>query len=117
MRYGKAPSGLQYAVRRDNSAVAYCAISIKCGTRDEAGYHGGIAHFVEHTLFKGTSRKSAAVIALGLPFLSYVPIISTGCGSIHDFCPNDFIVLFIILLSIPSIYLRVLSSVVLYLRE
>ena len=62
MRYGKAPSGLQYAVRRDNSAVAYCAISIKCGTRDEAGYHGGIAHFVEHTLFKGTSRKSAAVI-------------------------------------------------------
>ena len=51
MRYGKAPSGLQYAVRRDNSAVAYCAISIKCGTRDEAGYHGGIAHFVEHTLF------------------------------------------------------------------
>lgn len=62
MRYGTTDCGLQYAVRRSASAVAYCAISIKCGTRDEAGFHGGIAHFVEHTLFKGTSRKSATVI-------------------------------------------------------
>jgi predicted Zn-dependent peptidase len=37
-------------------------LSIKCGTRDEAGYHGGIAHFVEHTIFKGTSKRSASVI-------------------------------------------------------
>ena len=59
---GKAECGLQYAVRRSGSAVAYCALSIKCGTRDEMGYHSGIAHFVEHTLFKGTSRRSAAVI-------------------------------------------------------
>ena len=59
---GKADCGLQYAVKRSGSAVGYCALSIKCGTRNEAGYHSGIAHFVEHTLFKGTSRKSAAVI-------------------------------------------------------
>lgn len=59
---GKTVCGLQYAVRKSHSAVAYCALSIKCGTRDEAGYHSGIAHFVEHTLFKGTSRRSAAVI-------------------------------------------------------
>ena len=64
MRYGKAPSGLQYAVRRDNSAVAYCAISIKCGTRDEAGYHGGIAHFVEHTLFKGPGSQQRSSIPI-----------------------------------------------------
>lgn len=59
---GKTGCGLQYAVKRSGSAVAYCALSIKCGTRDEEGYHGGIAHFVEHTIFKGTSRRSAAVI-------------------------------------------------------
>ena len=59
---GKTDCGLQYAVRRRISSVAYCALSIKCGTRDEEGYHGGIAHFVEHTIFKGTSRKSAAVV-------------------------------------------------------
>ena len=62
MRSGKADCGLQYAVKRSGSAVGYCALSIKCGTRDEEGYHGGIAHFVEHTIFKGTERRSAAVI-------------------------------------------------------
>ena len=59
---GKADCGLQYAVRRSGSAVAYCALSIKCGTRDEEGFHSGIAHFVEHTIFKGTTRRSSAVI-------------------------------------------------------
>jgi hypothetical protein len=42
--------------------VAYCALTIGCGTRYEGRYPAGIAHFVEHTLFRGTSRKSAAVI-------------------------------------------------------
>jgi predicted Zn-dependent peptidase len=59
---GKADCGLQYAARRSGSAVAYCALSIKCGTRDEEGFHSGIAHFVEHTIFKGTTRRSSAVI-------------------------------------------------------
>lgn len=59
---GKAECGLQYAARRSGSAVGYCALSIKCGTRDEEGYHAGIAHFVEHTIFKGTAHKKASVI-------------------------------------------------------
>lgn len=59
---GKADCGMQYAVKRSGSSVAYCALSIKCGTRDEEGFHSGIAHFVEHTIFKGTKRRSAAVI-------------------------------------------------------
>ena len=59
---GKADCGMQYGVKRSGSSVAYCALSIKCGTRDEEGYHSGIAHFVEHTIFKGTARRSAAVI-------------------------------------------------------
>lgn len=62
MTTGTSPQGLRYAVRRSGRAVAYCALSIGCGTRDEAGYPAGIAHFVEHTMFRGTSRKSAAVI-------------------------------------------------------
>ena len=59
---GRADCGLQYAVKKSGSSVAYCALSIKCGTRDEQGYHNGLAHFVEHTLFKGTDRRSASVI-------------------------------------------------------
>ena len=53
---------MQYAVRKSGSAVGYCALSIRCGTRNEEGYHSGIAHFVEHTIFKGTARRSASVI-------------------------------------------------------
>ena len=59
---GKADCGLLYAAKKSGSAVGYCALSIKCGTRDEAGFHNGIAHFVEHTIFKGTSHRSASVI-------------------------------------------------------
>ena len=62
MLSGKTSYGLQYAVRKSTSAVGYCALSIKCGTRDEAGYHSGIAHFLEHTIFKGTARRKASAI-------------------------------------------------------
>ncbi|MDI9551388.1 MAG: insulinase family protein [Bacteroidales bacterium] len=59
---GKAACGLQYAVKKSGSAVGYCALSIQCGTRDEGDFPSGIAHFTEHTLFKGTARRSARVI-------------------------------------------------------
>ena len=59
---GQTESGLRYAVRKGGFSVGYCALSIRCGTHDEEGYHSGIAHFTEHTLFKGTAHKSAAVV-------------------------------------------------------
>ena len=62
MTTGTSPQGLRYAVRRSGRAVAFCALTIGCGTRDEKGYPAGIAHFVEHTMFRGTRRKSANVI-------------------------------------------------------
>lgn len=55
-------TGIRYAARSYGNAVGYCALSVKVGTRDEAGFHSGIAHFLEHTLFKGTSTKSSTVI-------------------------------------------------------
>ncbi len=69
---GKCRSGLGFAVRRSGNAVGYCALSIRCGTRDEArfvdgkrdrqGFHSGVAHFTEHMIFKGTEHKNASVI-------------------------------------------------------
>lgn len=59
---GTTSNGLKYAIKKSGNAVAYCSLSIKCGTRDEDGFHNGIAHFVEHTLFKGTEHKSSNVI-------------------------------------------------------
>lgn len=63
MRSGTSRQGLRYAVRRSGRSVAYCALTIGCGTRDEAGYPAGIAHFTEHTIFRGTKRKSASTIS------------------------------------------------------
>lgn len=62
MTASTAQNGIRYAVRTYGAAVGYCALSVKVGSRDEGGYHSGIAHFMEHTLFKGTSRRSAAVV-------------------------------------------------------
>lgn len=59
---GRADCGTRYAVKRSGSAVAYCSLGIACGTRYEQGFHSGIAHFTEHTLFKGTEHKSSSVI-------------------------------------------------------
>lgn len=63
MIVGKADCGLGYAVRRSGNSVGYCSLTIKCGTRDEGGFHSGIAHFTEHTIFKGTEHKSSRVIS------------------------------------------------------
>lgn len=59
---GQTKEGVRYAVRQGGRAAAYCALSIRCGTRDEAGYPSGIAHFTEHTVFRGTRHKSASQI-------------------------------------------------------
>lgn len=58
MTAGKADCGMLYAAKWRCSGVAYCALSIRCGTRNEEGFHSGIAHFTEHTLFKGTAYRS-----------------------------------------------------------
>ena len=44
------------------SKVGYCSLSVRCGTRAEGNLPEGTAHFVEHTIFKGTKRLSAARI-------------------------------------------------------
>lgn len=59
MIYSQTPSGLSYAVKRSTGRVAYCSLSIKSGTRAEGNCLEGTAHFVEHTIFKGTQKRSA----------------------------------------------------------
>lgn len=62
MTVSTAENGMRYAVRSYGNATAYCALSVKVGTRNEGKYHKGIAHFLEHTLFKGTSKHSSGYI-------------------------------------------------------
>ena len=44
------------------SPVVYCGIGINAGARHEAPGEEGLAHFCEHTTFKGTRRRSALQI-------------------------------------------------------
>lgn len=39
------------------TAVAYCGVIVKVGSRNESADEYGLAHFVEHTIFKGTQRR------------------------------------------------------------
>lgn len=52
-------SGLKLVYRHSNSAVVYIGIMTGAGTRDEDPSINGIAHYVEHCVFKGTAHRSA----------------------------------------------------------
>ena len=41
------------------SPVVYCGYQIQAGSRDELPGEEGLAHFCEHTTFKGTARRNA----------------------------------------------------------
>lgn len=53
------PNGLRIIHRPTIGTVAYCGYAIDAGTRDEAEHQQGMAHFVEHLLFKGTHKRKA----------------------------------------------------------
>ena len=52
-------NGLRVVYSRRNGNVAYCGVAVNAGSRDEDALHYGLAHFVEHTIFKGTRRRRA----------------------------------------------------------
>lgn len=54
------PDGPRLAVATlPDSECAALSIYIPAGSRDESGLPAGLAHFVEHMVFKGTERRSA----------------------------------------------------------
>lgn len=53
------PNGLRVVQAPSSSEVCYCGFVIDAGTRDEKETEPGMAHFVEHLLFKGTTHRRA----------------------------------------------------------
>lgn len=53
------PNGLRIIHQPVASRVAYCGFAVDAGTRDEREDESGMAHFVEHLLFKGTRKRKA----------------------------------------------------------
>lgn len=52
-------NGIRVIHKRVNSPVAHLGIIINTGSRDELDSEQGIAHFIEHTIFKGTTHRKA----------------------------------------------------------
>ena len=51
-------NGIRLAHQYVKENVAHCGILINAGTRDETGAQHGIAHFIEHVIFKGTEKRN-----------------------------------------------------------
>lgn len=52
--------GLRLVHRKaQGAAVDYCGVIVKVGSRDDKADAYGMAHFVEHTIFKGTKKRSS----------------------------------------------------------
>ena len=53
------PNGLRVLHKPNpNSQVVHACVVINSGSRDEDASKQGLAHFIEHMLFKGTTSKS-----------------------------------------------------------
>lgn len=53
------PNGIRVVHKQTSSSVAYCGLLIHAGSRDEQPEQHGLAHFIEHVLFKGTKKRKA----------------------------------------------------------
>ena len=52
-------NGVKIVHRWTPSPVAYVGVMVGAGTRDEEAEENGMAHYIEHCVFKGTSHHSA----------------------------------------------------------
>lgn len=58
-QYKTLPNGVRVVHQAVDSKVAHFGIIINAGSRDEEPHEQGIAHFIEHTFFKGTQNRKA----------------------------------------------------------
>jgi len=52
-------NGIRLVHHRIPGLVAHCGLILNTGSRDETDPEHGIAHFIEHMLFKGTKKRKA----------------------------------------------------------
>lgn len=58
-QYHILPNGLKIVFRQTSSQVAYSGVYINVGSRNETAFEEGVAHFIEHSIFKGTTHRRA----------------------------------------------------------
>lgn len=52
-------NGLRLIHKETDSTISHFGVLVNAGTRDESLNQMGLAHFVEHTIFKGTEKRNA----------------------------------------------------------
>lgn len=52
------PNGIRVVHQYDPGKVAHCGLMLNAGSRDEDEDEHGIAHFIEHVIFKGTEKRN-----------------------------------------------------------
>ena len=60
--YHILPNGVKIVHRWTASPIAYVGVMVGAGTRDEQPEENGMAHYIEHCVFKGTAHHSARQI-------------------------------------------------------
>ena len=53
------PNGIKILHKYRTGVVAHMSLMVNTGMRDEAADENGLAHFIEHMLFKGTKKRRA----------------------------------------------------------
>ena len=53
------PNGIRLIHKQKQGEIAHLVLMVETGTRDEQAHENGLAHFVEHTIFKGTQNRKA----------------------------------------------------------
>lgn len=53
------PNGIRLVHKAGKGEVFHCGLMINAGSRDESLSELGIAHLIEHTIFKGTKKRKA----------------------------------------------------------
>lgn len=58
-QYHTLSNGIRIIHRFEKSSVSHIGLMVNTGTRDETQPESGMAHFIEHMVFKGTKKRSA----------------------------------------------------------
>jgi predicted Zn-dependent peptidase len=57
--YFQFKNGIRLVHQQTDGPVAHLGVFIQAGSRDELSHEHGMAHFIEHSIFKGTEKRKA----------------------------------------------------------
>lgn len=58
-QYHRLSNGIRIIHRQNSREVAHCGLMVDTGSRDETEQENGMAHLIEHMIFKGTRKRKA----------------------------------------------------------